>query len=106
MPTNNKKSAQTIKKLEAIIGEKFTLGSFLAAIREGEEMTQVEFAKLLGISKQNLCDVEHGRRIISPKAAVKFAKKLGYAPDQFIRLTLQDLVDREGLHVIVEIKAA
>jgi transcriptional regulator with XRE-family HTH domain len=106
MTIRNKKSEKTIKKLEAIAGEKFSLGSFLAAIRQGEEMTQVEFAKLLSISKQNLCDIEHRRRSVSLKAASGFARKLGYAPDQFIRLALQDIVDREGVHFIVEIKAA
>lgn len=106
MTTRNRKSEQTIKKLEAIAREKFSLSSFLAAIREGEEMTQVEFAKLLGISKQNLCDIEHGRRFVRPKVAANFAKKLGYASDQFIRLALQDLVDRDGIHVKVEVKAA
>ena len=69
-------------------------------------MSQIEFAKMLGISKQNLCDVERGRRFVSLKAAARFAKKLGYAPDQFIRLALQDLVNREGIAFIVEVKAA
>lgn len=106
MTIRNKKSERTIRKLEAISGEKFTLGGFISAIRQGEEISQVEFAKSLGISKQNLCDIEHGRRWVCLKQASNLAKKLGYAPDQFIRLALQDMVDREGIRYIVDIKAA
>jgi len=31
-------------------------------------------------------------------------EKLGYSQEQFIRLALQDMLDREGLKVTVEIK--
>lgn len=106
MSINNSRSINTIKKLEALAGEKFTMGSYIAAIREGEEMTQVQFAKLLGITKQNLCDIEHNRRLISPKLAARFAKKLGYGVNQFVRLALQALVDKDGIPVNIEVKAA
>ncbi len=42
-----------------------SLGEFLKVHRMGEEMSQVEFAKFLGISKQRLCDLEHNRTNIS-----------------------------------------
>lgn len=42
-------------RLEALLEKKPTLGDYLLAIRQGEELTQVEFSKQLGISKQNLC---------------------------------------------------
>ncbi len=69
-------------------------------------MTQVDFATMLGISRQYLCDIEHGRRFVSPKIAEKFAKILGYSPEQFIKLCLQDMINREGLHMTVSIEAA
>jgi DNA-binding XRE family transcriptional regulator len=99
-------NASVLKKLEAISGKKLTLGSLLLAIRQGEELTQVEFSKLLGISKQYLCDLEHGRRYASPKAASDYAKKLGYNHLQFVRLCLQDMVDRDGIALHVDVKAA
>jgi len=43
-----------------------SLGEFLRVHRLGEEMSQVEFAKFLGVSKQRLCDIEHGRFAVSP----------------------------------------
>src|SRR6476660_3740503 len=96
----------TLNYLESIIGKKPTLGDFILAIRQGEEMTQVDFSKLLGISRHNLCDIEHNRRFISPKMAAQFANKLGYSEKQFVRLCLQDMLNREGLDLLVEIEHA
>lgn len=103
--TTKKKSSEATKFLEKLTGN-LTLGSLLAAIREGEEMSQVDFSALLGVSRQYICDVEHGRRFISPKAAAAFAKKLGYSPQQFVRLCLQDLVNREGLKLKIDVQDA
>ena len=97
-------SIDALKKLEKINGEKLTLGRLLWAIRTGDEITQIDFADKLGISKQRLCDIEHNRRNISPGLAAAYAKKLGYSQEQFIRLALQDMLDRENLHVCVQIK--
>ncbi len=103
MPTKNTK--ESLDFLEKIAG-KLTLGSLLLSIRQGEEMTQVEFAKLLGVSKQYLCDLEHGRRFASPKAAAEYAKILGYSSQQFVRLCLQDMVNRDGLDLIIDVDDA
>lgn len=100
-----KKKSDAAKCLEELAGE-LTLAGLLVAIRQGEEMSQIDFAKRLKVSRQYLCDVEHGRRFISPKSAVDFAKKLGYTPRQFVRLCLQDLVNREGLKLKVDIREA
>ncbi|MBA2656763.1 MAG: helix-turn-helix transcriptional regulator [Tatlockia sp.] len=104
MITRNTK--KTLDFLENLMGEKLTLGSFILAIRQGEELSQVEFAKLLEVSRQVLCDIEHGRRIISPKKAAEYAELLGYSKKQFVRLCLQDLIDRDHLGLIVEIENA
>lgn len=95
-----------INSLEAIVGERLTLGSLIRSIRLGEEATQEEFSLLLGISKQYLCDIEKNRRCVSPKLASKYAQKLGYPEEQFIRLCLQDLLERDGFHMIVSVQAA
>jgi transcriptional regulator with XRE-family HTH domain len=98
-----KKKSKTTKFLEELAGE-LTLSNLIESIRLSEEMSQVEFAQLLGISRQNLCDIEHGRRTISPKKAAIFAKKLGYSPQHFVRLCLQDIVNRDGLKLKVDVK--
>lgn len=97
---------ETLDFLESLIGKKPTLGDYILSIRQGEEATQVEFAKLLGISLHNLCDIEHNRCFISPKMAAQFANKLGYSEKQFVRLCLQDMLNREGLALLVDIENA
>ena len=82
------------------------LCDLIKAIRLGEEMTQVEFVNKLKISKQHLCDIEHGRKYVSPKLAAKYAVTLGYSRKQFIRLALQDELNRAGLEFEVEINKA
>ena len=103
MTIKNKVTKKTLRSIEKITGEKLTLGRLLWAIRESEEINQVDFARKLGISKQHLCDLEHNRKSTSPKLAAEYARKLGYSANQFIRLSLQDVIDRSGLNVSVEI---
>jgi transcriptional regulator with XRE-family HTH domain len=99
-------NADTIKKLEKISGEKLTFSSLIVSIRLGEELSQVDFAKILGVSKQYLCDVEHDRRSVSIPMAAEWAKKLEYSPDQFVRLAIQDVLDKSKLNMIINVKAA
>jgi transcriptional regulator with XRE-family HTH domain len=99
-------SDKTIATLEKITKKKLTVGNLLWSIREGEEMTLVEFSKLLGISRQYLCDLEHGRRTASPKMADAFAQKLGYSSVQFVRLALQEELEKAGLHFNIQVEAA
>jgi transcriptional regulator with XRE-family HTH domain len=106
MSTKKISSSKAEKVLESITQKPLTLNSLLLAIRQGEEMTSIEFAKKIGISKQYLCDLEHNRRFVSPKAAEEFANILGYSPQQFVKLCLQDLLVREGMHFLIDVRAA
>lgn len=101
--STNKKS-DTIRFLEDLAGRPLTLGGLLESIRLGEELTLNEFAKKLKISVSHLCDIEKGRKVVSPERAAKFAKTLGRSPEQFVRLSLQGQLDDAGLKmkVIVE----
>ena len=91
-------SDKSIAFLENLTQKKVTLGNFLWSIRECEEMSQAAFASMLGVSRQYLCDIERGRRIVSPKSAADFATKLGYSTMQFVRLSVQDELDKYGLN--------
>lgn len=106
MTIKRSRNFEVLKALETLSKKKLTLGNLLCAIRQGDNLPQVDFALKLGISKQYLCDIERGRRFVSPKAAAEYAKKLGYSPQQFVRLCLQDLVTRDGIRLQVEVKAA
>jgi len=93
------KSKRTLKNLEDLAGGPNTLGNLLRAIREGEEMSQTEFAEKLGISRHNLSDIENERRGVSPRKAVEFAKKLRYSRQSFLQLALEDQLKREGIKI-------
>ncbi len=93
-----------IEELEGLAGQKFTLGNFLGSIRQEGNLSQVEFANALGVSKQFICDLEHHRRSLSLKMAETFALKLGYSAKQFVRLCLQDMIQKQGLHYLVELE--
>lgn len=92
--------------LEKLTKSKTTLAGLLEAIRLGEELSQTEFARQLGLSRSHLCDIEQGRKTVSPARAAKFAKKLGYSEKQFITLALQDIVRKDGFKFIVKLDAA
>ncbi|EKD71814.1 MAG: hypothetical protein ACD_46C00091G0006 [uncultured bacterium] len=91
--------------LEKVRG-KLTLGSAIRSIRLCEEESQTAFAKKIKVSTQYLCDLEHNRKIISPKKAKKIAEILGYSPEQFVALAIQDSLDRDHIHMLVEVKTA
>lgn len=99
-------SDKTIALLESIAGAKLTLGNLIHSIRLCEEISQTDFAKFIGVSRQYLCDVENGRRVVSPRLAAEWAEKLGYLPVQFVRLALLDELKKAGLHFDVELKEA
>ena len=101
-----RKKSETVKALERLIGEPLSFAMALRATREGEGLGQAEFAQRLGLSRSHLCDIEKGRKAVSPERAAEFARKLGYSERQWVRLALQDLVDRAGLRFKVEVRAA
>ncbi len=108
MSTKKSKSMteKTLAALEGISKKKLTIGNLLWAIRESEEVSLAAFSKKLGVSRQYLCDLEHGRRTLSVKMAAQFAKKLGESPVQFVRLTIQEEVERLGLHLNIQVTQA
>jgi DNA-binding transcriptional regulator YiaG len=97
MSIKSKMTEKTLKNIEKITDTKLTFSKLIWAIRQADEISQVNFAAKLSITKQHLCDIEDGLKSISPKLAAKYAAILGYSKKQFIRLSLQDLVDRDGL---------
>ena len=80
-----------------------TFAKVLAAHRLSEELTQIEMAQRLGISKQSLCDLEKGRKIPSANRAAQIAEILGMLPESFIRLALQDQLKQDDLDFYVEV---
>jgi transcriptional regulator with XRE-family HTH domain len=106
MPTRRRRKSEAMRFLENLTGGPLTFGEMLSAIRLGEGLSQAEFAGVLGVSKSHLCDIEKGRKTVSPSRAARFAGLLGYSTEQFVRLALQDQVEQAGLGLIVRVEAA
>ena len=99
------KGVDAVEFLLKLVGP-LTLSNLLLAHRQGEEMSQAAFARLLGISKSHLSDIECGRKAVSPDRAARFARALQLSEAQFVRLALQDILDRAGLRFKVRTSAA
>lgn len=93
------------EKLEKQFGP-LTFGGLLKAWRDAEEMSQTAFAKRIGLSVQNLNDLEKGRRIPTPTRAARIAKKLGLPEMGMIQLALRDSLAKEGFKFEVKLESA
>jgi transcriptional regulator with XRE-family HTH domain len=90
---------------ESIDG-RVTLGGMLWSLRTCDEISQSEFARRLGVSRSHLCDVEKGRKVVSPERAAAWAEILGFPPTVFVKLALQEQLDRAGVKMNVQVEAA
>lgn len=81
--------------------EDLTFGDFIKNYRLGEEMTQQELAKVLGISKQRVCDIEKNRFHASISLCKKIAEELELPAEWLAKLALQDQINYAGLDLQV-----
>jgi len=102
--TKNKKKF-SIKDLENIVGKR-TISNFLYSWRKGQGMSQSGFAKLLGISRANLCDIEKNRKRISPERAAKFEKFLGYSVNILVEMAIEEQLEALGFKFKVTLRPA
>lgn len=103
MRTKNRRSGS--RRLEKRLG-RLTAGEFLRTWRESEAMSLKEFGKLVGMSVSNLCDVEKGRKGVSPEKADKIARAIDVPPSLLIRLSIEGSLRAAGLHYSVDVKPA
>ena len=83
-----------------------SFGRFLNSWRTGENLTLAQFARKLGLSSANLCDLEQGRRIPSPTRARAIAKKLGLPEKGVVAIAIEDALAKNGMKYIVELSEA
>jgi len=94
MNTKNKTKAKSaIRKITGHI----SFGDMIHSYRVAQELTQVEMSLLLDISKQDLCNIEKGRKLVSVERAVMFAKALNFSIKVFAKYALQDQLTKAGL---------
>lgn len=74
-----------------------SFGDMLQAMRESQDWTQVHMAEKLGISKQDLCNIERGRKLVSVERAVAFARSLKFPVKTFAKYALQDQLHKAGI---------
>jgi len=99
-------TSEAMAFLEDVTGGPLTLGALLLSIRLGDGVSQTDFARTLKISRSHLCDLEKGRKTVSPQRAAHLARILGYSETQFVRLALQAMVEETGLPLTVQLVPA
>ncbi|MGK5082460.1 helix-turn-helix transcriptional regulator [Bdellovibrionota bacterium FG-1] len=83
-----------------------TVGEFLHTWQVSEEMTLKYFGKLVGLSVANLCDIEKGRKGVSPEKAEQIALTVGVPPALLVRLSIEESLRSAGLKYRVEVEPA
>ncbi len=99
-------TTKTMKCLNKIVGSQLTLGKAIRAVRMCDEISQGAFAKQLKVTQAYLSDLENDRKSVSPQKAAQIAQLLGQSEKQFIRLAIQDDLNRKGFHYEIEIHEA
>ncbi|HXH75937.1 MAG TPA: helix-turn-helix transcriptional regulator [Bacteriovoracaceae bacterium] len=96
---NTVKAKKAIRKITGPI----SFGEMLSSFRLAHEHSQVALAEVLGISKQELCNIEKGRKLVSVERAKNFAEALGMPSRTFAKYALQDQLNSAGIEGEVEI---
>ncbi len=58
--TISRTKSDSTRVLERLAGGPLTIAVAIKSTREGEGLSQAEFARLLGSSRSHLCDIEKG----------------------------------------------
>ena len=98
--------SKAIRTIEKMLGGQPSFGEMIRATRQADNISQVNLAKKMKISKSYLCDVEKGRRLVSISQAAHFSKAMGYPPSLFVNLAIDDQLKKAKLKMKVEVKAA
>ena len=100
------KNREAMDFLEQLTGGPLTFGEALVAVRDREGVTQAELARMAGVTRSTICDLEKGRTFPSPELAAKNARLSNHDEAQFVRLAFQDQVRKAGLRLRVSVEAA
>lgn len=98
--STKKRAADLLKKEVGSL----SFGMFLRSARTTLDATQAEMAKMLGVTKSVICDIEKGRQLVSPALAQKIAKKAGLSEKLAVKLALQDQLAKAKIGFEVEIR--
>ena len=99
---NIKEASKVLSKVHG----PFTFATFILGARTTLDLTQVQMAARIGISKSALCEIEKGRTLVSPKSAVSYAKKAGFSMTLALESCLQDQLRKAKINKRVKIQDA
>lgn len=100
------KKTNAVTFLESLLGDPLTFGQMLQSLRTTDEISQTDLAKKAKVSKGLICDIEKGRRDASIELAVKLAKIMGYLPESFVSILLEEQIRRAKLNFKVILEKA
>lgn len=102
----NIEQTNAVNALEATkdIWHEMTFGGLVRSLRLSDEITQVDLAKKIGVSKQFLSDVEHDRKDVGISFAKKISDALGYSVEPLIELLIREQLKKQHLNYTVELK--
>ena len=106
MTTKRSKGSSGADLESRILGGPLSFGEAVESLRIRDEISQTALAKKIGFSRQYLCDVEKGRRLVSPEQAARIAKAFGHPAHILVQLALQDAIRESGLKLKVTVEAA
>ena len=104
--STRKKKSETTKFLEELNGGPLTIADAINAARLSAGLSQAALGEMVGVSRAFICDVEKGRKHISPQKAAEIARALKMVEALFVQLAVQDSIDRAGLQYTVSVHAA
>lgn len=93
----SKKNKYGLKDLEKDFGP-LTFGKLLESHRLAEQISQVEMAKKLKITRQKLNDFERGRRFPSLGAAADMAEALGEHAATWVSVAIEEMLREQDLN--------
>ena len=97
---NSKRATKVVKSIAGHI----SFGEVLLSLRMDKEWTQAQMAEKLGITRQELCNIEKGHKSVSVDRAVAFARKLRHSQKVFAKYVLQDQLKKAGIKGEIEIR--
>ena len=99
-------SIKTKKILRNLTKGPFTFGQLLLSLRKADEVTQVELARRLNVSKGLVCDIEKGRRLAYIHLAAQIAKIMGYPEVVMIKQLFEDQLQAAKIKCKVKLEAS
>lgn len=98
------KGKRLVKLLEKDLGP-ISFAGFLRGARASKDLSQVEMARMLGMARSTLCDIEKGRHLVSPSLAAQIATTCGLSVEIAVLAALQDQLYKANLQMKVALVA-